>query len=413
MQQYADVANWAKENLVLSGDVDLMDLDAFVEGREHELFAHLRERSPLHFNTEPDGPGFWSLTRYEDIKWAGQNARLFSSAGGTQIQDRRAEGSGTPSLHNMDAPRHLELKRVLADRFNPRGVERHQAERSGLVVDTLLDQALDAGEGDLVELVAKPLPLMVFGTWLGIPSSDLLLVIDWVDILGSLEDPEYVTDPDTGTRARTELFDYFTKLIEERRAAPRDDLISALVTAQPGGAPLRLDELLPYLLLVMFAGNDTTRSLVSWTAVTFSDLPDQWNALCSTPELVPSAIEELLRWSTPIYCMRRTATNDFERHGQHVRTGEKVVLWWPAGNRDPDAFPDPARFDIARSPNKHLSFGWGPHFCLGAHLARLELATLLRRMIERGVQFEVTGDPVRLRSNFVRAIKRLPVRFHG
>ena len=398
---------------MLTAELDLMNLDAFVDGREHELFAHLREQAPLHFNPEPDGPGFWSLARYDDVRWAGQDVKLFSSAGGTQIQDRRAEGSGTPSLHNMDAPRHLELKRVLADRFNPAAVRRHVTERAGEVVDLLLDRALAAGEGDLVETLSEQLPLLVFGIWLGVPQEDLPRVVGWVNILGGQEDPEYVPDPETLVAARDELFGYFTELTEARRSNPRDDLVSALVHATPGGEPMRLDELLPYYLLLMFAGNDTTRNLVSWAMVTFNECPEQWEALRAEPELVPNAIEELLRWTTPVYCMRRTTTAPFERHGRSVEAGEKVVLWWPAANRDPRAFEDPERFDITRSPNKHTSFGWGPHFCLGSHLARLETQTLLRRMLERNVWIEVVGEPERLRSNFIRGIKRLPVRFHA
>jgi cytochrome P450 len=398
---------------VLTTDFDLMDLDAFVDGREHELFAHFRDNAPLHFNPEPDGRGFWSLFRYDDVRWAGHDVKLFSCAGGTQIQDRRAEGSGTASLHNMDAPRHLELKRVLADRFNPASVRKHMTERTHEVVDLLLDRALAAGDGDLVEIVSEQLPLLVFGTWLGVGAEDLPRVVEWVNIIGGQDDPEYVPDADTLSRARAELFEYFTELTEARRSDPRNDLVSALVNATPGGAAMRLDELLPYYMLIMFAGNDTTRNLVSWAAVTFNEFPDQWEALRADPELLPGAIEELLRWSTPVYCMRRTATESFERHGQHVEAGQKVVLWWPAANRDQRAFEEPDRFDITRSPNKHTSFGWGPHFCLGSHLARLETRTLLQRMIERDIWIEVTGEPERLRSNFIRGIKRLPARFHG
>jgi len=211
--------------------------------------------------------------------------------------------------------------------------------------------------------------------------------------------------------ARQGVFAYFSELTERRRAEPQDDLVSALVTAAPGGAPLRLDELLPYYLLLMFAGNDTTRNLVSWSMVTFDEHPGEWDALVASPDRIPVVIEEMLRWTTPVYCMRRTATRAFELHGERVEAGQKVVLWWPAANRDPRVFPDPERFDGARSPNRHVGFGWGPHFCLGSHLARLELEVLLRRMVARGVRVEVTGPPERLRSNFFRGIKRLPVRF--
>jgi cytochrome P450 len=231
--------------------------------------------------------------------------------------------------------------------------------------------------------------------------------------MGGQEDPEYVPDAETVTRTRDELFAYFEGLTQERRSAPRDDLISALATAEPGGEALRLDELLPYYLLLMFAGNDTTRNLVSWAAVTFGEFPDQWEAVRADPDVIPGAVEELVRWNTPVYCMRRTATSDFERHGERVEAGQKVVLWWPSANRDPRAIEEPEVFDVTRSPNKHMSFGFGPHFCIGSHLARLEVSMLLRRMVERGIGIEVTGEPVRLRSNFIRGIKRLPVRVHG
>jgi cytochrome P450 len=395
-------------------DVDLMDLDAFVAGREHELFARLRDEAPLHFNEEPGGRGFWSFTRYEDVKWAAGDPQRFSSAGGTQIQDRRAEGSGTPSMHNMDAPRHKELRRIVVDRFTRKGVEAHTLRRAHDVVDRLLDRALEHGEGDLVGLVSEQLPLQVFGTWLGVPAEDLHHVVRWVNVLGGQEDPEYVADADEVERSRQELFAYFSALTEERRARPQDDLVSALVHARPGGEALRIDELLPYYVLLMFAGNDTTRNLVSWGAIDLHEHPHERAALdgASDGEL-GLLIEEMLRLASPIYCMRRTATEDVERHGRTIRAGEKVVLWFAAANRDPRVFDDPEGFDGRRTPNKHLAFGWGSHFCLGSHLARMETEVLLRRIAARGIRIEVTGEPDRLRSNFVRGIKRLPVRFHA
>jgi cytochrome P450 len=389
-----------------------MDLDAFVAGREHELFAWAREESPLHFNPEPDGPGFWSVTRYEDVKWAAGDAALLSSAGGTQIQDRRAEGSGKArSMHNMDAPRHRELRRILVDRFSRRGAEEHAAERARAVVDGLLDRALDEGEGDLVALISEQLPLQVFGTWLGVPEADLHTVVRWVNTIGFAEDPEYVTDPANVEQARSELFGYFTELTEARRRQPQDDLISALVHAEPGGSPMGLDELLPYYLLLMFAGNDTTRNLVSWGTLALDEHPEERSALDGGPDAIAAVVEEMLRWGSPIYCMRRTATAPFERHGCEVQAGDKVVLWFAAANRDPRVFEDPDRFDARRFPNKHVAFGWGSHFCLGSHLARLETEILLGRIAARGIRIDVTGPPDRLRSNFFRGIKRLPVRF--
>lgn len=396
-----------------AASIDLMDLDPFVAGEELDLFATLRRDDPLHWNDEADGPGFWSLTRYEDIRWAGQQNALFSNREGTQIQSRRAEGDGAArSLINMDDPEHKAIRRLLADHFTRKGAEQHVGTQARAAVDALLDEAVEAGECDWVDTVSVPLPLRVFGEWLGIPDDDLPQVLEWLNVIGAQEDPEFAVGPETMAETRDGLFGFFSELHERRLREPTDDLVSLLAHAEVDGKPLDLKtRLLPTYQLLAFAGNDTTRNLVSWGADTFHRFPDEWARLKEDPDgRIGSAIEELLRFNTPVYCMRRTMTEPFELHGKRVETGEKVVLWWAAANRDGDAFPDPDRFDVTRTPNRHVAFGWGGHFCMGSHVARLETEVLFRRIIERGITVEPLGDPERVRSNFFRGVKRFPVR---
>jgi cytochrome P450 len=390
-------------------DIDLMDLDAFVAARDGELFRALRDEAPLHFNAEPDdGPGFWSLTRYDDIRAAALDWETFSSAQGTQIQSRRAEGSGTPSIHNMDPPRHRLMRRLLVSEFTRERVERMQP-RARAVVGEHLDRVLADGSCDLVETVTHHIPILVFATMLGAPPADAHLLLDWTNKTAGREDPDLVSDPAVAERARTELFDYFHALTEARRAEPRDDLVSVLVHGEVDGRRLTREELDPYYLLLVVAGNETTRNLMSGAVVALHEHPEEWARLRAGQVAVGDAVEELVRFVSPVLSMRRTATRDVELHGQTVREGEKVVLWWCSANRDERVFADPDRLILDRSPNKHMGFGWGGHFCLGSHLARLEAEVLLSELVARGVTLEVTAAPARLRSNFFRGIKALPV----
>ncbi|MEA2167140.1 MAG: hypothetical protein QOF76_440 [Solirubrobacteraceae bacterium] len=393
--------------------IDLMDLDPFVAGGEHDLFKTLRDEHPLHWNDEADGPGFWSLTRYADIRAAGQDNARFSNREGTQIQSRRAEGEGEArSMINMDDPQHKAVRKLLVDHFTRKGAEDHVGAQARRVADELLDRAVEHGECDWVETVSVELPLRVFGAWLGVPEADLAQLLAWVNVVGGQEDPEFAAGPEAMAEARKGIFGYFSELDAARRADPRDDLVSLLAHAKIDGEPLSLENrLLPNYLLLTFAGNDTTRNLVSWAADTFHRWPGEWERLREDPAgRIGSAIEELLRFNTPVYCMRRTLAQPFELHGQRAEPGRKVVLWWAAACRDERNFPEPDRFDITRTPNKHVAFGWGKHFCLGSHVARLETEILFTRIIERGLKLEVLGEPDRLRSNFFRGVKRLPVR---
>ncbi|MDT7726342.1 MAG: hypothetical protein QOI21_2918 [Actinomycetota bacterium] len=388
--------------------IDLMDLAAFEGGTDHELFRKLREHAPLHWNDEPGGRGFWSVTRYEDIRMVASDHETFSSAEGTQIADRRAEGHGEPSIHNMDPPRHGPLRKVVVPHVRPAKVRLLEDEIVG-VIDELLDSVTGAGEVDFVSTIASRLPLLIVGRLLGAPAEDCADLLRWTNEMAS-EDPEYSAGPETAAKARDEVFAYFHELEQARRRAPREDLVSVLSQAEVGGCPLNRGQLDAYYLLLMVAGNETTRNLLSGGLVALNRWPREWASLVEDPDRIPAAVEEMVRWSSPVLSMRRTATREVELHGQSIQAGQKVVMWFCSGNRDERVFTDPDTFIGARTPNEHLGFGWGIHACLGAHLARLEANLFLRRLVERGLKVETLAEPARLQSNFFRGIKRLPVR---
>ncbi len=389
-------------------DIDLLDAQVFADVRDGASFRTLRDDAPLFWNDEPgDAPGFWSVTRYADVEALAKDPDRFRNADGTQIPSRRAEGDGPRQIHNMDAPEHAPMRRILTKTFMPRHVET-LGDRVEQVTAQLLDEALELGEFDFVKVIASRLPLLVFAPMLGVPTEDADLLLRWTNEISS-EDPEYAAAPGTMEKARAELFAYYADLTEKRRAEPLDDIVSTLVAAEMDGERLELDRLLPYYLVLTVAGNETTRNLLSGSVHELS-ARGLWPRLRSEPGLLRSGIEEMVRWVSPVVHMRRTAAVDLEMHGRTVRAGDKVVLWFASANRDERVFDAPDEFRLDRAPNKHLGFGAGPHFCLGAHLARMETRVFYEQMIARGVRIEVLGEPDRLLSNWFRGIKRLPVR---
>lgn len=393
-----------------ANEIDLLDLRPFVLGEDHKVLRAVRENAPLHWNDEPgDEPGFWSLTRYGDVRAALSDHQRLSSAQGTQIGSRTVEGSGTQSLHNMDPPRHGKLRRVAIPYLRAVKVEAWKATIAD-AVKMLLDEAVGESEIDFVEVVSSRLPVLVLGRVLGVPDEDGPRMVDWTN---RLIDPESVTDNRAMDEARSEFAQYFGALTEERRREPRDDLISVLAQGHIEDEPLSGEDLQAYLSLLVAAGNETTRNLISGGVMALHHHPDQWQLLRSEPRLLASAIEEMLRWVTPLACQRRTATDTIELHGKRIRAGDKVVLWFSSANRDPSVFEDPDRFVAdryvaSRNTAEHMSFGWGIHFCMGAHLARAEMMGLFGEIIRRGLEVRVVGEPQRLESNMFHGIKRLP-----
>jgi Cytochrome P450 len=389
--------------------IDLLDAHVFAEGRDGDEFRALRDSAPLFWQPGPgEERGFWSLTRYADIETVAKDPDRFCNGEGTQIASKRAEGTGPRQIHNMDAPQHGPMRRILTSTFAPRAVEK-LVPRVEEVTTALLDEALELGEFDFVKVISSRLPLLVFAPMLGVPVEDADLLLRWTNESSS-EDPEYSAGPETAATARDELFAYYGDLTATKRACPADDVVSTLVRAEVDGEHLTQEWLNPYYMVLTVAGNETTRNLLSGSVAILGQR-DLWPQLRAGGHgLLRSGLEEMVRWVSPVVHMRRTATTDVELHGQTVRAGEKVVLWFASANRDERVFDAPEEFRLDRTPNRHLGFGAGPHFCLGAHLARMETRVFYEQVLARDIHIELLGEPDRLLSNWFRGIKRLPVR---
>jgi len=389
-----------------AAQVDLTDLGPFIDGTEHALFRRLREHEPLHWNDEPDGPGFWSLTRYADLMTAIEDPKTFVNGEGTQIPSRRVEGH-TPTVHNTDPPRHGQLRKVAIPHLRAVKIREWQE-----LIDRSATGILDAiAEKDTVEFVgsaAALLPIQVLGQVLGVPLEDCALLLDWTNRVIS-DDPEFMRSPDEKDRARAEMFAYFKELTADRRKSPRNDLISKLLAARIDGEPLSWEDLAAYYFVLVGAGNETTRNLLTGAVMAFAEFPQEWERLKADQRMLRPAIEETIRFITPIRAMRRTATRDVEWYGRTIREGDKVVLWFQAANRDPAVFEAPDTFRIDRQPNPHVGFGWGIHTCLGSHLARAEAITFFQQVLGRGLRITPTAEPDRLHTNQFHAFKRLRV----
>jgi cytochrome P450 len=394
--------------------IDLSDHDAFLERVPHEWFELLRREDPVHWNEEPDGRGFWAVTRYEDIRAVHRHWETYSSElGGTSLEDLEPDQvEARKSMIDMDPPRHDELRGMIARRFTPRAVKVHE-EQVRKVTNEVLDLALPKGEFDFVEEVSSEIPMLVFAEIMGIPVDQRREIIEIGDRLLGSQDPEYAVPPDDAHRhlpfsspAALEMFEFGRRMAAERRKEPRNDIITQLAHE-----PLNQREYDVYFVLLATAGNETTRHTITHGLLALLEHPEEMERLRENPDLSLKAAEEMLRWATPVHHFRRTAGEDTELGGKQIREGDKVTTWFVSGNRDEEAFEDPYRFDVGREPNKHLAFGpGGIHLCMGAHLARMEVRIVFEELLRRSVSIELLGPPERLRSNFFNGIKRLPVR---
>jgi cytochrome P450 len=394
--------------------IDLSDHDAFVEAVPHEAFAALREHDPVHWNPEPDGPGFWAVTRYGDIRAVHRDVGTYSSEiGGTSLEDLEPEYiEARKSMLDMDPPRHDELRGLIARRFTPRAVGVWE-EQVRTVTREVLDRALPMGEFDFVAEIASEIPMQVFAEILGVPQDERRVIIEIGDRLLGNADPEYAVPPDDAHRhlpfsspAALEMFEFGRRLAAQRRKEPRNDIITQLAFE-----PLTQQEFDVYFVLLATAGNETTRHTITHGLLGLLEHPEELARLRDDPTLGKSAAEEMLRWATPVHHFRRTAAVDTELAGTEIKAGDKVTTWFVSGNRDESVFEDPYRFDVGRSPNPHMAFGpGGIHHCMGAHLAKMEVRIAFEELLARTDRIELTGPPERLRSNFFNGIKRLPVR---
>ncbi len=384
------------------------------------IFAKLQSERPVSWHTEPEipglphGEGFWSLTRHADIQHVSRHPDLFISGQGTNIPDFPPEVyEFLGSMINMDPPRHTRFRLIVNRGFTPHQVnslEEGVYRRARAIVDAICEK----GECDFVDEVAAALPLQIICDMMGIPESDYRTIYDNTNIVLGASDPEFGGDIAMAFTAAQELWSYAQELRTARLADPRDDITTKISQAQVDGESLTPEEFGSFFVLLVVAGNETTRNAISHGMKALTDNPEQRKIWLNDFDAVsPSAVEEIIRWSTPVIHFRRTcATADAQVGGQLITEGQKVVLWYNAANRDPEVFDNPYAFDVLRDPNEHVGFGGGgPHFCLGAHLARREIAVMFDELLRRLPDIAVTGEPDYLQSNFIHGIKRMPVGF--
>jgi cytochrome P450 len=388
----------------------VFDPDTFTAGAPFEALARLRADAPVHPVQLPGLPPLWLVTRHEDVVRVSRDDALFSSAqGNTLVQVEAAAGSAM--LPGLDPPRHTQVRKLISQGFTARNVLRLE-QRIREVARSIVDDVVAKGTFDAVPDVSAELSLQVIAEVIGVPQQDRHKIFRWSNAIGSLgiEDPDYASSPAVLGEAVMEMFAYCADLVARRRAeGPRDDILSALLGADVDGRHLDGHQLNEFFLLLAIAGNETTRNTLSHGLLALSQHPEQRRLVATDSSAIPRAVDELLRWSTPVLHFRRTAVSDCELGGQQVRAGDWVVLHYLSANRDEAVFADAGRFDITREDAGHAAFGGGgTHFCLGAQLAKLELRVMLEELYSRVPDLEVTAEPARLRSSFFHGIKSLP-----
>ncbi len=402
--------------------IDLSDPDSFATGIPHDAFAQMRSAPGLTWNEAGPSGGFWSVTRHRDVVEVSRDAATYSSAAQhIQLWDIDEDAlESRASMIDMDPPVHTRLRRVVSSAFTPRKTREYEEairRRTG----RLLDRLSADGGGDWVEMVARPIPTGVICEIMGVPEADRKYVVELADhLVESASVNELAADAfGNSTELRLLPFsspaahgmsEYARKLGAERRRAPADDLVTRLISADADGERLSDNEFTNFFRLMIFAGNETTRTAMSHLGILLATHPDQFDRIGGDRGLVERAVEEVIRWSSPILYFRRTATRSAVLAETHVAEGDRVVMWYASANFDEAVFDSPLEFDVGRNPNPELAFGGGgPHFCLGAFLARLELTVLVEEILARGLRFELAAPPQFLRSNFVNGIERLQV----
>jgi cytochrome P450 len=398
--------------------LDLLDSERYEQrGYPHDVWTQLRAEAPVAYLDAPGHKPVWAITKHADITDIAARPREFSNAQGITLAKEGAPPiPPTDMVVLLDPPRHGPMRRLLTGQLTPRAVRttRPHLER---IANDLLERAMpgSSGEVDFVNDVAAPFPLAVIAWRLGVPADDWHLLFRWTNEIIGKDDPEFrpagESPGQTMKRARGEVHSYFSELIRTRQREIGDDLLSVLLDAELDGEPLSSDALLNYCELLVEAGNETTRNAISGGVLAFCESPDEWERLRADSALMGTAVEEILRWSSPISHFARVATQDVEFRGHTIHEGDQLALYFASANRDEDLFVEPFVFRVDRHPNPHLAFGIGEHFCMGAHLARVEIDVLFRLLCERVERFELTGPVERLRSTVNGSIKRLRVKY--
>lgn len=401
-----------------NGFPDLKDPDLYVEGVPHTTFARLRRESPIHWNPEADGTGFWAVTRYADIVTVLGKPDLFSSArenGGHRIFNENEVGLtnsgeaaiGTPFI-SQDPPVSTQYRRALMPSLTPNRLEDIEARINKRVSD-LLEQIPNDSPVDMVPLLSAPLPLLTLAELLNLPGDMWKQLYHWTNAFVGEDDPDFRQSPEALAATMGEFLAFAHELFVDRRARPGSDVASLLAHAKVGDQPVSEADFVGNLILVLVGGNETTRNSLSHTIAAFAQFPDEWRRLRADPGLMKTAVREMVRYATPVMHMRRTAMADTEVGGQKIAKGDKIVTWFSAANRDESEFANPDRFDITRSNIRHLGFGAGQHSCLGFRLAEMQLRVAFEHLARRASGFEVVSKPKRFRSNFINGLKDLNV----
>jgi cholest-4-en-3-one 26-monooxygenase len=385
-------------------------------GYPHPEWTWLRRHDPVFWYERANVDPFWAITKHADIIEIGKQPESFLNGPRLAVftHDLQPPPEGqSRHLLNMDPPEHARYRRVTSGWFTPRAIRAMEG-KVARVTREVLDDAAQIEDGDFVRDISARITIAVIAEMLGVPRSDWNLLFRWTNEIIAPQDPDFqhgATPNETIERARLDLFSYFNDLSNARRAQPSDDIVSVVANAEVNGSALPPVELLSYYLLLVVAGNETTRNAMTGGMLAFLEHPAEWQALRHDPALVDGAVEEIVRWVTPVIQFSRTATRDYTLRGKTIRQGQSVCLFYPSGNRDEEVFEDPFAFRIARQPNLHIAFGMGEHVCLGAHLARLELRQAFAQLRERLEACEPTGPAERVRSSFVGGIKRAPMRW--
>ena len=390
----------------------LADPDAFATGVPHEALAELRRREPVTWQPMEGEPGFWAVLGHADLQAAAQDPLTFSSSeGGIMLEDPDAESLGVSRdmLVVMDPPRHGGYRKPVSPSFKRSAVAGLEDQVRAVCRDIVAEARADGPEVEFVHDVSSKLPSRVVGRLMGLPESDWPHIHHLSEQMLAGQDPDVAEAGDQSSMV--EMFGYAMAFAAGRRELPpRDDVTDVLLTADFDGRPMTDVDYASFFVQLVAAGNDTTKTLTSSGVLALLQHPDQLALVRDDPSLLGTAVEEMLRWANPIHYMRRTATVDTTLHGVDIAAGEKVALYYTAANRDEEVFDDPDRFDVRRHPNRHLSFGIAEHFCLGAHLARLEARVFFEELLAAFPTIELAGDPIRLRSNVVNGYRLVPIR---
>lgn len=394
--------------------IDLLSPARFAAGQPHDQFRWLRDNDPVHWHEEPDGAGFWAVTRHANVWAVDRDFQAFSSEPTILIPDPAPGEVGAFGPYKMmlmmDPPDHTAFRKLIRSEFTLPAAHL-RAERIHALAAWIVDAVIHKGECDFVAEVAGEMPSFVIAELMGLPLGDGRELYKLTEIIHTA--PEALP-AGAGAQAVAKMFEYGASVIAEKRARPADDLASKLLACEVDGRRLDDTEFLLFFLLLVDAGGDTTRNLLSAGLLALMEHPEQFAWLMADlPARLPAAREELLRWTSPVIYMRRTARRDVELAGRSIKEGDKVVMYFGAANRDPEKFDDPEVLDLSRSPNEHIAFGTGPHGCLGQHIARIEIDAMLREVLTRMDRFELAAPPQWLASNFISGPKTMPIRFRA